>query len=466
MERNVGKLAMWCAAGSLPRRVCRGGCLLLAGLVVLLGWGTGRAQAAAPVLQKVFVYAGEDRIRLVALFDKALPAPAPRPQAEGGAISFFLGGVHGGKELRHFIVGQGGYRRVEAEELDGGLRLTIRGEQGIAHLKDRLGVAAGGNAFTLTLPSLSGARFQPSDARTPGQEADFFPASRAPGAAPKGAANRDEPLTPERILRQSLTPGAPKPAPRAEPAAAPQRPAAAPPTKLPAPFGPSEAEAAPARAKPLTPADLGAGTPSLAGLMVQMGAALGGLVALLLGGLAAFKKWGAKAAARLGAGGKVVRTLHRVYLAPKQSIALVEVAGEILVIGVSGQSISMLTKIENQAAVAKLRNGGEASFVDQLTRLMAGKEKPRPLPEGREKTAVSIAALKAYAENIVAKENGHAGPNGGGASPAKALAAPRPAGGIPSFDLDQEADTKKAVARLRERLGRVSPQWTAAGAAS
>ncbi|MBI2132502.1 MAG: flagellar biosynthetic protein FliO, partial [Candidatus Tectomicrobia bacterium] len=204
---------------------------------------------------------------------------------------------------------------------------------------------------------------------------------------------RREPLTPESILRQSLTAGAVWPAPSAEARPAAPRAAAGPPV----PFGPNEAEAAPARSKLLTPADLGAGAPSLTGLMVQMAAALGGLLALLLGGLAAFKKWGAGAADRLGAGGKVVRTLHRVYLAPKQSIALVEVAGEILVIGVSGQSISMLTKIENQAALAKLRSGGEASFVEQLARLMGGKEKSPALPAAPETAAPapSIAALKA-----------------------------------------------------------------------
>lgn len=491
MERIVGKLAIEDGASYLLRRSRWGRRLLWTGLVVLLGWGIGRAEAASPVLQKVFVYAGEDRIRLVALFDKPLRQSAPQPLPEGDGLSFFLEGARGGRELRHFVVGQGGYRRVEAEERQDGLRLTVRGEQPLAHLKSRLGVTASGSALTLTLPSLAGANLQLTSGRKKGRETDLPPVSGARAAAsksflpldtaasspPEGKVReaRREPLTPESILRQSLTAGAVRPALSAEarPAAA-AAPRAAP--RLPAPFGPNEAEAAPAPSRPLTPADLGAGAPSLTGLMVQMAAALGGLLALLLGGLAAFKKWGAGAVDRLGAGGKVVRTLHRVYLAPKQSIALVEVAGEILVIGVSGQSISMLTKIENQAALAKLRSGGEASFVEQLARLMGGKEKSPALPTAPDTAAPapSIAALKAYAESIAAKETArpkeadHPKQNSQAAArPARALAeAPaRPASGIP-LSLDQESGAKKAVARLRERLGRVPPQWTASGAVS
>ena len=482
MDRIVGKLAMGVRAGLSmhPSRWKKG--FLLAGLLLLLGWGAGRAEAAAPVLQKVFVYAGEDRIRLVALFDQPLRRPDFQPLAGGDGISFFLDGVRGGRELRHFVVGQGGYKRVEAEERPGGLRLTVRGEQPIAHLKSRLGVTASGSAFTLTLPSLAGARLQLSGGKGAGRERDLLPATTARAAVKK--APKEPPVTPESILRQSLTPGAapvrsaaPEPAPRKS---APEPRAQA---KLPAPFGPSEAEGAPARPKPLTPADFGAGAPNLSGLMMKMGAALGGLLALLLGGLAAFKRWGGKAAGHLNSGGKVVRTLHRVYLAPKQSIAIVEVAGELLVIGISGQSISMLTKIENQAALARLRDGGEASFVEQLARLMGGKEKIPARPESKEKAPAALAALRAYAEGVAAKENGkangHAGPNGDGnrdghdagnghpaARPVKALAEARLAAGIPSFGLGPEEDTKKAVARLRERLGRVSPQWTASGVAS
>ncbi|MBI3128961.1 MAG: flagellar biosynthetic protein FliO [Candidatus Tectomicrobia bacterium] len=460
MERIVGKLARGSDAA-------RGVILLLALLSLLLGAWPAQG---APVLQKVFVYAGEDRIRLVAVFDQALSSPAPEPLAEGDGVAFFLRGARGGRELRHFVVGQGGYRRVEAEEEPDGLRLTVRAGQAIAHLKNRMGVTASGNAFTLTLPSLAGDSLRPAAGREAGRESDIV--TPAP-AAPRG---KTEPLTPESVLRRSLSPGAPKTEIPAAPVPAPRAPAAPPmvPAKpaSPSAFGPGEAEAVPRVQAPLTPADLGAGAPSLAGLMARMGGLLGGLLILLAGGLAAFKKWGGSAAKRLGAGAKVVRTLHRVYLAPKQSIAVVEVAGEILVVGISGQSISMLTKIEDGDALAKLRDGGEASFVEQLSRLMGGKEKAPALPEALEKNpAASLAAIKAYAENLAAKENGRPGGRANGhsngrsasnghAAPAKALPARPAPDGLPPLP---DAGAGKAVVRLRERLGR-APQWT--GAAS
>ena len=413
---------------------------------------------------------------------RSLAGAAPRAQGKGDGISFFLEGAQGGKPLRHFVVGQGGYHRLEAEEGEEGLLLTVRGGQPIGHLTGRLGVTATGSALTLTLPAAAATGPDSADARRAGQEAGL-PAPAAPKLEERP--KRPEPLTPEAILRLPLTPGASRP-PRGE-AAAPKEKGSA--TAAPAlvkaaaPFRPGEAEAAPAKSEPLKPSDLGAGAPDLSALLLQMGAALGGMLALLLAGLAAFKKWGARAAGRLGAGGKVVRTLHRVYLAPKQSIAIVEVAGEILVIGISGQSIAMLTKVENQAALAKLRSGGEASFVEQLTRFMASPKTAAKAPGGAQgdaeaagpaRGAKALPAPGVPGELLKAMAAAAAKQNGGAARRPDREKAPAPPAQAPvaeaakegnPFTLSQEAGGK-AVARLRERLGRVSPRWTATGAVS
>jgi len=55
-------------------------------------------------------------------------------------------------------------------------------------------------------------------------------------------------------------------------------------------------------------------------------------------------------------GGKLVQVLSTNFLAPKKNIALVEVAGEILVLGVSDQNISLLTSIREPERIEEIKN--------------------------------------------------------------------------------------------------------------
>jgi flagellar biogenesis protein FliO len=55
-------------------------------------------------------------------------------------------------------------------------------------------------------------------------------------------------------------------------------------------------------------------------------------------------------------GGKLVQVLSTNFLAPKKNIALVEVAGEILVLGVSEQNISLLTSIREPGRIEEIKN--------------------------------------------------------------------------------------------------------------
>ncbi len=480
MIQRVGILADWAygmgAGGGLLRRAALG--VALGGALLLLG---GRAQAAdgGPVLQKIFVYAGDERIRLVALFDQALDVPAPSPKVGGEALSLFLPRARGGKALRHFEVGQGGYERVEAEESPKGLWLTVRGPKSLARAAQKLNLSVSGKALTLTLPALERApgageprpaetAARPAAPRPPLDGAGRLPSLRVAGKGetPKQAA--PEPgVTPEAILNRVLS------SREAEAAPAPPKGTF---KEMPA-FGPGT-PGAPA----LSPSasDLGTGVVSFSGVALQVAAVLGALLALALGGLVFLKKLAPGAASRLGAGGKLVRTLHKTYLAPKQSIALVEVAGEVLVIGISGQTISMLTKIEDAAALARVRNGGEASFVDHLAKLMAGKgrEAGGPAPGGREaapkslpeKAAPSLPAgagpaILAYARGLAsgAKAPLVEEPKEASASPAPGRPLPPAASGDGAQE--RNAGSGRAAARLRERLGRLSPQLAGSGLA-
>ena len=76
-----------------------------------------------------------------------------------------------------------------------------------------------------------------------------------------------------------------------------------------------------------------------------------GLIFLLFFG---FKKYVLKNTAF--GGGKLVQVLSTNFLAPKKNIALVEVAGEILVLGVSDQNISLLTSICEPDRIEEIKN--------------------------------------------------------------------------------------------------------------
>lgn len=54
-----------------------------------------------------------------------------------------------------------------------------------------------------------------------------------------------------------------------------------------------------------------------------------------------------------------VRVITTAFMGPKRNIAVVEVAGEVLVLGLTPQSITFLTKVEDQAAKEELKKMGE-----------------------------------------------------------------------------------------------------------
>lgn len=61
---------------------------------------------------------------------------------------------------------------------------------------------------------------------------------------------------------------------------------------------------------------------------------------------------------------KQVKVLSTSYIAPKKNITLLEVAGEILVLGVTASHISFLTKIENEEAIKKIKSKKESSLIN------------------------------------------------------------------------------------------------------
>ncbi|OGP22218.1 MAG: flagellar biosynthetic protein FliO [Deltaproteobacteria bacterium GWA2_55_10] len=77
-----------------------------------------------------------------------------------------------------------------------------------------------------------------------------------------------------------------------------------------------------------------------------------GLLGLAMYALKRFMKGGAAGKSGSTNPVKVVTT---VFLGPKKNIAVVEVAGEMLVLGLTPASITFLSKIENKEAVEELK---------------------------------------------------------------------------------------------------------------
>jgi flagellar protein FliO/FliZ len=83
-------------------------------------------------------------------------------------------------------------------------------------------------------------------------------------------------------------------------------------------------------------------------------------------------------------GGRLIRVLGTHYLGVKKSIALVQVPGSILVLGLGGDQINLLTRIEDPAVIAGIEAFPEGrpsvGFRDQLQRLI----RPQASPSGRD----------------------------------------------------------------------------------
>ena len=88
--------------------------------------------------------------------------------------------------------------------------------------------------------------------------------------------------------------------------------------------------------------------------MISMFALVLGLMFLTFFG---FKKYVLKNTA-FGGGNKLVNVLGTWFLGPKKNIALVEVAGEVLVLGISNENITLLSSVTNEEKIEEIKNAG------------------------------------------------------------------------------------------------------------
>ncbi len=102
-------------------------------------------------------------------------------------------------------------------------------------------------------------------------------------------------------------------------------------------------------------------------MLTALGFVLGGLVVLYYIMKRFIRRDG-------GPNRQLVKVIANQYIGVKKNIALVEIPGSILVLGVSSDNISLLSKIEDRAVVDGIRQGisrNEPSFSDHLQRLTA-----------------------------------------------------------------------------------------------
>ncbi len=112
--------------------------------------------------------------------------------------------------------------------------------------------------------------------------------------------------------------------------------------------------------------------PDVVSTALQMLTALG----IVLGGLIVVFYFMKRFIKRDTGGSKeqLIKVVASQYIGVKKNIALVEVPGSILVVGVSNDNISLLTKIEDTVVLDAIRQEGSRtapSFSDHLQRLTA-----------------------------------------------------------------------------------------------
>lgn len=106
--------------------------------------------------------------------------------------------------------------------------------------------------------------------------------------------------------------------------------------------------------------------PSALNMVAALAVVLGGMFLLVH----AARRWLRRAGP--AAGGQLVRTVAVHPIGIKKSIAVVEVPGCVLVLGLSGDRIQVLTRIREPEAIERLRSRAASApltFTEQLARL-------------------------------------------------------------------------------------------------
>jgi flagellar biogenesis protein FliO len=119
--------------------------------------------------------------------------------------------------------------------------------------------------------------------------------------------------------------------------------------------------------------------------MISMFAVVLGLMFLIFFG---FKKYVLKNTA-FGGGNKLVNVLGTWFLGPKKNIALVEVAGEVLVLGMSHENITLLSSIIDEEKIEEIKNASGKGIISLGSN-------SKPIGEKRSVAAQAVGQFSSY----------------------------------------------------------------------
>lgn len=115
---------------------------------------------------------------------------------------------------------------------------------------------------------------------------------------------------------------------------------------------------------------------------VKMLSALAVILGLMIGALYFFKRFMKNAGAGIDQG-ELIRVVASRYLGPKSSIILVDIAGQVVAVGLAGNQMTLLASITDPAMLDRLKSlktdgGPRSSFTDQLMSYKAKLDAMRP----------------------------------------------------------------------------------------
>ena len=127
--------------------------------------------------------------------------------------------------------------------------------------------------------------------------------------------------------------------------------------------------------------DLSAGKPDLFSASLKMAYTLALVLGLMFLVYYFFKKFGLKNSV-FGGDGKPIKVLSTGFLAPRKSIALVEVAGDVLVLGIAHDRISLLSNVQDPEKIEQIKSSlNKSGNRNKTATAPPGKKRKKPQAE-------------------------------------------------------------------------------------
>lgn len=92
----------------------------------------------------------------------------------------------------------------------------------------------------------------------------------------------------------------------------------------------------------------------------------------------------------MGGNTQTIKVLGTGVIGPRKSVSLVEVAGEILVLGISNDNISLLSKVEDEEKIEEIKTAPNATITSAWQNAQQQKQTPKPVVQEKKKPAKKV----------------------------------------------------------------------------